>query len=77
MYFSVKMLHILALRCSGEDSGCCTPKKPCDVGNGNCDSDNDCIGNLKCGIDNCNYTKFPSFGKDDDCCYDPKGKSVN
>lgn len=50
------------LRCSGEDNGCCTPEKPCDMGEGDCDNDSHCSGNLVCGHDNC------PWGDKDDCC---------
>ena len=53
---------------------CCTSYKQCGKGEGDCDSDADCAGNLKCGQgngldDNCDTSLgFPS---DYDCCYDP------
>ena len=53
---------------------CCTSSQQCGVGEGDCDSDADCAGNLKCGQgngydDNCDTSLgFPS---DYDCCYDP------
>ena len=50
---------------------CCTSSQQCGEGEGDCDSDVDCAGNLKCGTDNCDTSLgFPS---DYDCCYDPKG----
>jgi len=51
-----------SLRCSGENDGCCTKEKPCNVGEGDCDSDNQCAGSLVCGEDNC------PWGDGDDCC---------
>ena len=51
---------------------CCTADNPCAEGEGDCDNDSHCIGNLKCNndFDNCNTDLgFPS---DADCCYDPK-----
>ena len=57
---------------------CCTSSRQCGEGEGDCDSDVDCAGNLKCGQgngldDNCNTSLgFPSSY---DCCYDP-GKAV-
>ena len=34
---------------------------------GDCDTDNDCIGPLKCGVDNCK--RYNPFTADDhDCC---------
>ena len=53
---------------------CCTSSNQCGEGEGDCDSDVDCAGNLKCGqgngLDhNCNTSLgFPSYY---DCCYDP------
>ena len=29
---------------------CCTPQKPCGLGGGDCDVDQDCKGDLICGI---------------------------
>merc|ERR1719318_477414 len=49
-------------RCSGQDDGCCTKGKPCDVGEGDCDNSKQCIGSLVCGYNNC------AWGGTDDCC---------
>lgn len=49
-------------RCQGEDNDCCTADKPCLKGEGDCDSDKHCAGNLKCGTNNC------PWGDKDDCC---------
>jgi len=47
-------------------SSCCTKENPCNTGEGDCDYDHDCVGNLVCGTDNCHDTLgFPSWG---DCC---------
>ena len=48
---------------------CCTN---CDINYGDCDSDNDCKNELKCGSDNC-PSEYPS---DYDCCYLPECTSV-
>ena len=32
---------------------CCNEDFPCKLGEGNCDSDADCVGNLICGYNNC------------------------
>ena len=58
---------------SGGDS-CCTSSQQCGEGEGDCDTDVDCAGNLKCGQgngfdDNCDTSL--GFLWDDDCCYDP------
>ena len=44
---------------------CCTSSNQCDENQGDCDSDDECIGNLQCGKDNC-QSPFPS---DADCCF--------
>merc|ERR1719167_2042500 len=55
---------------TGENSGdCCTDGFPCKAGEGDCDSDSDCVGDLICGSNNC---KGEAFAADDDCCYDRK-----
>ena len=43
---------------------CCSPETPCDEYQGDCDSHEDCKGNLICGHDNCNDL-FEPFT---DCC---------
>jgi hypothetical protein len=55
---------------------CCKMSKnkgTCPVGDGDCDSDNDCAVGLECGSGNCRWrtTKF-SLGGAEDCCEDPK-----
>ena len=49
-----------------ETWGCCSSSNPCGANEGDCDSDNDCSGNLKCGFNNCAGSQFPSAA---DCCY--------
>ena len=46
---------------------CCTAVYPCELGEGDCDSNDECIGHLKCGTDNCGDT----YASDADCCMDP------
>ena len=43
---------------------CCSPNNQCGLSQGDCDSDNDCSGNLVCGTGNC---LFP-FPLNADCC---------
>jgi len=43
---------------------CCTEEDPCGVGEGDCDNDNECEGDLTCGRNNCD--NFPSPKAD--CC---------
>ena len=58
--------------CIGGDS-CCTEGYPCGVGEGDCDKDSECEGDLKCGSDNCKPCPdgiyCDKFENDDDCCY--------
>ena len=59
------------LDCSNGSGGasCCAIPNQCGVGEGDCDFDSVCSGNLKCGVDNCDASKgFPATF---DCCYDP------
>jgi len=53
--------------CRGGDS-CCTQDNQCFEGEGDCDHDSDCRGNLRCGTDNC-YGE--GFDDTDDCCMRP------
>ena len=44
---------------------CCTTNTPCGLGQGDCDSDTECTGDLMCGKNNCG----PEFlWSDADCC---------
>ena len=56
----------IATRCTATnwDYSCCTSANPCGLGQGDCDNDYECAGDLKCGTDNC-----IGFGVSDaDCC---------
>ena len=55
-----------------EVEGCCTKHEPCEVNEGDCDSDEDCMGDLLCGQANCDADKF-GYKSKTDCCYEPKG----
>jgi len=55
-------------RCGGKDDGCCTKENPCNAGDGDCDNDEDCVGSLVCGKDNC------PWGDQDDCCHKAGGE---
>jgi len=65
-------LHVFAvlaeLHCNGGDSCCDSKPNGCLVGEGDCDIDSHCAGNLVCGEDNCVGI---SFDRSDDCCYQP------
>ena len=60
-------------RCKGRNFfpwPCCTPQNPCPEGEGDCEIDNDCSGDLVCGNNNCK--QFGSFYHEkDDCCVKP------
>ena len=45
---------------------CCSSTNRCDEGEGDCDSDEDCIGNLVCGSNNCNGPWYMWYWMD--CC---------
>ena len=55
------------MRCKGVDGGCCTKENPCSIGDGDCDNDDHCAGDLTCGKGNC------MWGGNDDCCTGTKG----
>merc|ERR1712226_202464 len=54
------------IRCNGQNDGCCTKKEKCDLGQGDCDNNDQCDGALTCGKDNCK--QGTTFSKYDDCC---------
>ena len=43
---------------------CCTALYPCELGEGDCDNDGECVGSLVCGTDNCGGI----FASSADCC---------
>ena len=55
---------------NGDISSCCTDTKSCGLGQGDCDSDDECLGNLRCGTNNCE-SDFGFGGPRSDCCYQP------
>jgi len=60
----------LGPRCQGRniDKGkCCTMENPCDEGEGDCENDFECNGNLVCGVNNCKQFS-DVFHPKDDCC---------
>ena len=61
------------LVCRGKDNGCCTKENPCFEGDGDCDYDNQCYGDLKCGKQNCAKKYGGFWDQNDDCCYRPYG----
>jgi hypothetical protein len=56
--------------CKGGKS-CCTSTNKCDVNEGDCDADGDCMDGLKCGSSNCYDTDANTFFLTDDCCEVP------
>ena len=64
----------MAENCTGGET-CCTPTNPCDVDEGDCDSDSDCKAGLKCGSRNCKTKSGLQWDVKDDCCYEP-GKDM-
>ena len=69
---------IYDIDCSGGDHSsiqeCCNQFHPCGDGEGDCDDDSECSGNLICGRGNCNRKKFPS--EKTDCCENPNGNKI-
>jgi len=62
------------IRCAG-GSSCCTEGKRCYEGEGDCDSDDECMPKLRCGFTNLkNHCKIRSghqWESSTDCCYKP------
>ena len=51
---------------------CCNLENQCGFGEGDCDTNDQCEGNLICGIDNCQaMNPNKNFDTYADCCYDP------
>jgi len=50
----------------------CTEDAPCTAGQGDCDNNNECAGDLECGINNCPEGEDPLA----DCCYDPTDDAI-
>ena len=59
-------------RCFGGNS-CCTKDEPCALNEGDCDTDAECQGGLKCGNNNCVGYGFDST---DDCCVGKYGRCL-
>ena len=51
IYFVI--LAITVTECGGSNLTCCTSIKPCQEGGGTCISNDQCEGDLGCGVDNC------------------------
>ena len=51
---------------------CCNFTNQCGLGEGDCDYDDQCEGNLTCGFDNCQaMNPNKTFSISADCCYAP------
>ena len=57
---------------TNNDYQCCTTTNPCVFGEGDCDSDDECDGNLVCGTDNCG-----AGNSNMDCCTTTAGTTVS
>ena len=79
-FFILQRIYpLFAAACIGGDS-CCNENNKCDVGEGDCDYDSDCLEGLKCGSGNCPGSRSWLWGSEewdssDDCCYKP-GKYI-
>ena len=51
---------------------CCTALYPCELGEGDCDNDGECVGSLVCGTDNCGGI----FDSSADCCINSTRKEL-
>ena len=56
------------------DEDFCTADEPCEINEGNCDSNAECRNHLYCGSNNCHVSL--GFLSSIDCC-EPKGKNPN
>ena len=71
----IEQIYAQEARCNGVPNtnwSCCDSENPCGVGGGDCDRDSDCLGQFKCGNNNC-QNDYPSEGGSwsvaADCCY--------
>ena len=69
---NIRFLEHLGMRCLGVWNNCCTEGNPCQEGDGDCDTDKQCIGELRCGQNNCavNGEHKANFTEKSDCCED-------
>ena len=74
-YIILPLAIPIKTRCDGGDS-CCRPDNPCLENEGDCDENEDCLGELVCGSGTGNDNNCPAkatFESTDDCCY--RGKN--
>ena len=72
LFKSIHFTEHLGMRCLGIWNNCCTEDMPCPEGDGDCDSDDQCVGELRCGQNNCaaeGHLKA-NFTEKSDCCED-------
>ena len=68
------MLSVTGEICDGKETAnkdCCSSSNQCDINEGDCDYDHQCIGNLRCGRNNCPTGRKWDGDDSYDCCYDP------
>ena len=53
---------------SKNDKNCCKSSNPCSIGEGDCDKDSHCAGNLVCGKNNCKQFDNAWSDASFDCC---------
>ncbi len=68
------MCNSLACDATRNDGSCCDKDHPCDLGEGDCDDDHDCMEGMTCGDDNCVGDGWDSSR---DCCTKSTFKNVN
>ena len=61
---------VLDLACNyiKNEPDCCTSSEPCAIGEGGCNGDDECEGNLVCGTDNCIMFNTAWAESTYDCC---------
>ena len=67
-------MTIILGKCYGGNS-CCSDANKCGEGEGDCDSDSNCLGDLFClkgGAEGCHTHVGSNWDSADDCCVDPK-----
>ena len=63
--------EVEGMRCLGDWARCCTEVNPCIEGDGDCDNDDQCVGDLRCGQNNCGLNgTLGHFEAGSDCCED-------
>ena len=77
MFIYVNKYKFLTDGCTGgskkEMRECCSVRALCELGQGDCDHDNECAGDLVCGINNCGSEFLWSKA---DCCMKKPGNCL-